>query len=55
VVFIAKDEDLASISTYLRREKAAIEEPGYVIEGPNHVEPCTEFTLRRTKPSNWRE
>jgi hypothetical protein len=56
VVFIAKDEDLASIyHTYLRREKAAIEELGYVIEAPNRVEPYTEFTLRRTKPSNWRE
>jgi hypothetical protein len=56
VVFIAKEEDLASIyRTYLRREKSAIEELGCVIEGPNRVEPYTEFTLRRTKPSNWRE
>jgi hypothetical protein len=56
VVFIAKDEDLASIyATYLRREKAAIEELGYVIEGPNRVEPYTEFTLRRTRPSEWRK
>jgi hypothetical protein len=56
LVFIAKDEDLASIyQTYLRREAADLEEPGYRLEGPHKVEPYTEWTLRRIKPAAWRE
>ncbi|MBV8552200.1 MAG: hypothetical protein JOY54_12930 [Acidobacteriaceae bacterium] len=55
VVFIAKDEDLASVyETYLRREKARIEGLGYRLEAPNRIEPDTEWTLRRTKPSAWK-
>jgi hypothetical protein len=55
VVFISKDEDVAGIySTYLRREKPAIEALGYLIEGPHRVDPYTEFTLRRVRPSGWR-
>ena len=55
VVFISKDEDVAGIyQTYLRREKDAIEALGYTVEGPHRVDPYTEFTLRRTKPSRWR-
>jgi hypothetical protein len=54
VVFIAKDEDLASIySAYLRREKTKVESLGYRIEGPHRVDPYTEWTLSRTKPSGW--
>ena len=55
VVFIAKDEDLASIyETYLRREKRSVEELGYELEGPHRVDPYTEWTLRRMKPSGWK-
>ncbi len=56
MVFIAKDEDLAAIyRTYLRREAADLDQLGYRLEGPHKVEPYTEWTLRRTKPSAWRE
>jgi hypothetical protein len=56
LVFIAKDEDLASIyQTYLRREAADLEALGYRLEGPHKVEPYTEWTLRRIRPSAWRE
>jgi hypothetical protein len=55
VVFIAKDEDLASVyEAYLRREKNSIEKIGYKLEGPHRVEPYTEWTLRRVKPSSWK-
>ena len=55
VVFISKDEDLAGIyETYLRREKKPIEGLGYAIEGPDRVDPYTQFTLRRQRPSGWR-
>ena len=55
VVFIAKDEDLASVyEAYLRRERNSIEEIGYQLEGPHRVEPYTEWTLRRVKPSSWK-
>lgn len=56
VVFISKDEDLGGIyQTYLRREKVAIEELGYKLEGPRRIAPYTEFTLRRVTPSGWKE
>jgi len=56
LVFIAKDEDLASIyQTYLRREAADLEALGYRLEGPHKVEPYTEWTLRRIRPSAWHE
>ena len=56
VVFISKDDDLANIyQTYLQRYKNRIEEPGYRLEGPNRVEPYTEFTLRRVTLSEWKE
>jgi hypothetical protein len=55
VVFSAKDEDLASVyEAYLRREKNRIEEIGYKLEGPDRVEPFTEWMLRRVKPSGWK-
>lgn len=55
VVFIAKDEDRASIyRAYLRREKSRIEALGYKLEGPHRVEPYTEWTLRRVAPSAWK-
>jgi hypothetical protein len=55
VVFIAKDEDRAGIySAYLRREKPKVESLGYRIEAPHRVEPYTEWTLRRVKPSAWK-
>ena len=54
VVFIAKDDDRASIySAYLHRESSKIESLGYKLEGPHSVEPYTEWTLRRIKPSRW--
>lgn len=56
VVFIAKDEDLASIyETYFRRETPKIATLGYQLEGPHHVAPYIEWTLRRLKPSAWRD
>jgi hypothetical protein len=56
VVFIAKDDDRASIySAYLNRESPKIESLGYKLEGPHRVEPYTEWTLRRVRPSGWRE
>ena len=56
VVFISKDEDLAGIyETYLRRERTAIEALGYQLEGPDRVDPYTQFTLRRTTPSMWQQ
>jgi hypothetical protein len=56
VVFIAKDESRAGIySTYLRRERSRIEKLGYTIEGPHRIEPYTEWTLRRSGPSNWKD
>ena len=55
VVFISKDEDLESVyATYLRRHQSKMESLGYKLEGPNKVEPYTEYTLRRVKPSTWR-
>jgi hypothetical protein len=54
VVFIAKDDDRASIySAYLHRESSKIESLGYKLEGPHRLEPYTEWTLRRIKPSGW--
>lgn len=56
LVFIAKDEDLASVyRTYLRKEQSRIEALGYEMEGPHRVEPYTQWTLRRAKPSAWQE
>ncbi len=56
LVFIAKDEDLAAIyETYLRREASSLQELGYRLEGPHKVDPYTEWSLRRVKPSGWRE
>ena len=55
VVFIAKDEDLATVyEAYLRREKNRIEEIGYELEGPHRVDPYTEWTLRLVEPSGWK-
>ena len=56
VVFATKKDRLAKIyQTYLRREAAALEELGYKLEGPHRVEPFMEFTLRRVKPSDWKQ
>ena len=56
LVLVSKTEQLARIyETYLRREGARIERLGYRIEGPVKADPYTEFTLRRTRPSAWRE
>jgi hypothetical protein len=54
VVFISKNEGLAGIyETYLRREKGSMEMLGYRLEGPDRVDPYTQYTLRRTTPSGW--
>jgi hypothetical protein len=54
VVFVSKDEDLERIcSTYLHREERSIAELGYRLEGPDRVGEFSEFTLRRTRPSDW--
>jgi hypothetical protein len=54
LVLIAKDEDLASVyETYLQREEGALDELGYKLEGPHRVEPYTEWTVRRIRPSSW--
>jgi hypothetical protein len=55
LVFATKKDSLAGIyQTYLRRESATLEKLGYRLEGPQHVEPYTEFVLRRVRPSNWK-
>lgn len=52
VVFATKRESLAEIyQTYLRRERATIERLGYELEGPQRIEPYTEYRLRRVGPS----
>ena len=56
LMFVSKDEDLAGIyETYLRRERAALETIGYRLEAPQRVQPYAQFTLRRVKPSEWKE
>ena len=56
VVVTAKDKGLANIyATYLRREQTRIEELGYRMEGPQQAPPYTEWILRRTRPSAWRQ
>ena len=55
VVFITKRDALAGIyETYLRRERSVIESLGYTVEGPDRVDPYTQYTLRRVRPSEWR-
>ena len=55
LVFATKRDELAGIyQTYLRREAATLERLGYQLEGPQRIEPYTEFTLRRVKPSGWK-
>jgi hypothetical protein len=56
LVFATKREDpLAGIyQTYLCRESATLEKLGYRLEGPQRVEPYTEFFLRRVKPADWK-
>jgi hypothetical protein len=56
LVLVGKTEQLARIyETYLRREVARIERLGYQLEGQLKADPYTEFTLRRTRSSAWRE
>jgi hypothetical protein len=56
LVFATKREELAAIyQTYLRRESATIESLGYSLQGPQRVDPYTEFTLRRVQPSQWKK
>jgi hypothetical protein len=55
VVFATKRGELAGIyQTYLRRESETLERLGYRLEGPLHVEPFTEFLLRRVRASDWK-
>jgi len=55
LVFVTKKDELAGIyQTYLRRESSTLERLGYRLEGPHRIEPYVEFTLKRTKPSNWK-
>jgi hypothetical protein len=56
LVLVSKTEQLTRIyETYLRREAARMERLGYQFEGPVRADPYTEFTLRRTRPSAWRD
>jgi hypothetical protein len=56
LVLVSKTEQLARIyETYLRREAARIERLGYQLEGQLKADPHTEFTLRRTRSSAWRD
>ena len=56
LVFASKNERLANIyQTYLRRESATLDKLGYVLEGPQRVDPFVEFTLRRVRPSKWKD
>lgn len=55
LVLVSKAERLNRIyEAYLRREAERIEHLGYVLEGPVRVEPYAEFTLRRTRISDWK-
>ncbi len=55
LLLLSKTEQLSRIyETYLRREAARIERLGYRIKGPVKTHPCAEFTLRRTRPLEWR-
>jgi len=55
LVFASKREELVGIyQTYLRREAGTLERLGYQLEGPQRIDPYTEFTLRRVKPSGWK-
>jgi hypothetical protein len=55
LVFATKKDSLVGIyQTYLRRESATLESLGYRLDGPLHIEPYTEFVLRRVKPSDWK-
>jgi hypothetical protein len=56
LVLVSKTEQLSRIyETYLRREATRIERLGYRIESPVQADPYAEFTLRRTRPSEWRD
>ena len=55
LIIAAKHDQLARIyEMYLRREAPALERLGYELEGRDRVEPFTEFTLRRVKPTGWK-
>lgn len=55
LVLVSKTGQLSRIyDTYLRREATRIERLGYRIERPVKTDPYAEFTLRRTRPSEWR-
>jgi len=56
LVFATKRDKLARIyETYLKRQKDVIESTGYIIAETQSVAPFTEFTLRRVKPSEWKD
>lgn len=55
LVLVSKIEQLSRIyETYLRRDATRIERLGYRIESTAKADPYAEFTLRRTRPSEWR-
>jgi hypothetical protein len=55
LVLGSKTEQLSRIyEIYLRREATRIERLGYRIKAPVNADPYAEFTLRRTRPSEWR-
>jgi len=55
LVFATKKDKLARIyQLYLRRAADTIRAAGYELEDIQSVEPFTEFTLRRVKPSGWK-
>ncbi|MDQ6663172.1 MAG: hypothetical protein M3Z23_02120 [Acidobacteriota bacterium] len=56
IVFATKREGLAHIyETYLERERPALEAMGYVVGPAERIDPYVEYTVRRVKPSSWRE
>src|SRR6266550_2639435 len=56
LVFATKKDKLANIyQSYLRRESGTLDALGYKLEGPRRVDPFMEFTLRRVKPSEWKQ
>ena len=55
LVFATKRDKLAGIyQTYLRKESSRLIQLGYRVVGPQRVDPYTEFQLKRTKPTGWK-
>ena len=55
LVFASKNEALGELyEAYLKRQGTALQEMGYQMASPVKSSPLAEFTIRKTKPSEWR-